>query len=84
MACGLSVVASPVGVNNEIVCKGKNGFLADTCETWVNALEKLLRNRLLRQQMGANGRKLVEQKYCIQKMAPRLESLLRSVAASHQ
>ena len=34
MACGLPVVASPVGMNCHIVEHGVNGFLADTPEEW--------------------------------------------------
>ena len=37
MACGKPVVASPVGVNREIVVDGVNGYLASTKE-WVRAL----------------------------------------------
>jgi len=76
MACGLPVVASPVGVNGEIVRAGENGVLADSASEWVDTLSRLLSDAALRQQMGKVGRKLVEAEYCIQQVAPRLVSLL--------
>lgn len=76
MACGIPVVASPVGVNSEIVQEGKNGFLASTDKEWIIALTKLLESKTLRQELGNTGRKVVEKKYCIQKNAPKLMSLL--------
>lgn len=78
MACGLPVVASPVGVNSVIVQENKNGFLANTEEKWFEILEKLLRDELLRQQMGLAGRQRVAAEYCIQKKAPRLAYLLKT------
>lgn len=80
MACGLPVVASPVGVNVDIVQDGCNGFLAVSTEAWVSALEKLLVNRELRTRMGKKGRALVEERYCLQVTAPRLADLLRQAA----
>jgi len=80
MACGLPVVASPVGVNGEIVRDGVDGFLAGTADEWINALSKLLNNSALRQQMGMSGRRRVESEYCIQKVGPRLVTLLRAAA----
>lgn len=81
MACGLPVVASSVGVNNKIVQPGKNGFLASSNEEWLNALNLLLGNTTLRKEMGAVGRKLVEDEYSIDKVAPTLAAFLISVAA---
>lgn len=78
MACGLPVVASPVGVNGHIVQEGGNGFLADTPQAWVTALAKLLTDATLRQRMGQAGRLRVEQEYCLQVTGPRLADLLRS------
>lgn len=77
MACGLPVVASPVGVNCQLVEHGVNGFLATTLSEWEDALEKLLSNPDLRFKMGQAGRQKVEREYCIQVTAPKLLELLR-------
>ncbi|MDA3878114.1 MAG: glycosyltransferase family 4 protein [Halothiobacillus sp.] len=78
MACSKPVVASPVGVNREIVEQGVNGFLANSHEEWLTALVRLLDNAELREQMGGAGRKRIEDKYCTQQVAPRLATLLRT------
>ena len=80
MACGLPVVASPIGVNLQIVEDGVNGFLADTPAEWKKALGALLADADLRQRMGQAGRRAVEQKYCIQVTGPRLVELLAGLA----
>lgn len=80
MACARPVVASPVGVNSEIVTHGVNGFLASTQEEWVTALRTLKNDVALRQRMGEAGRKRVEERYCLQVTAPRLAELLREAA----
>ena len=80
MACGLPVVASPVGVNAEIVESGVNGFLASTEDEWVDALESLLGDAELRQRMGRAGREKVEQRYALQVTGPRQVELIESAA----
>ena len=80
MACGLSVVASPVGVNSSIVQEGVNGFLADNTKIWINRLEQLLKDKNLRMKMGAKGRLRVEQEYCFQVTGPRLAGWLTMAA----
>jgi glycosyltransferase involved in cell wall biosynthesis len=80
MACGLPVVASPVGVNAEIVEHGVNGFLATTEAEWSEALATLLRDPALRQRMGAAGRRKVEEHYSLQVWGPRVAALLLDVA----
>ena len=81
MACGLPVVASPVGVNAEIVEHGVNGFLAENPDDWSRALKALIGNPELRRQMGAAGRKRVEERYSLQVYGPRVASLLSEIAA---
>ncbi len=84
MACGLPVVASPVGVNRQIVEHGVNGFLAETPEQWEQALRTLLVDSDLRQRMGRAGRQKVEREYCIKMMGPRLAKLLNESAKTHK
>ena len=80
MACGLPVVASPVGVNKSIVQDGLNGYLADNAEDWLGALEGLLLNSQLRKSMGVDGRQQVERLYCLQVTGPRLSKFLMEAA----
>lgn len=79
MACGLPVVASPVGVNQQIVNHGVNGYLASTAESWRNAFRMLFVDDVSRRIMGAQGRRDVEQKYCLQVTAPHLARLFNEV-----
>ena len=82
MACGLPVVASPIGVNTEIVSPTVNGYLASSVNDWVDTLEYLLKDSILRSQMGVVGRKLVEQEYCLQVTAPKLAKLIHKIVKS--
>lgn len=77
MACGLPVVASPVGANCSVVHEGLNGYLAEDTSAWVKHLERLLTSTELRKTMGNAGRQQVEQSYCIQVTGNRLAGLLR-------
>jgi len=83
MACGLPVIASPVGVNAEIVEHGVNGFLAETDAEWREALVTLLRDPDLRSRMGAAGRQKVEKQYSIQVWGPRVAGMLSQVVKGH-
>jgi glycosyltransferase involved in cell wall biosynthesis len=79
MACGLPVVASPVGANAQIVEHGVNGFLAGTEREWRDALAMLLGDPALRQRMGMAGRDKVEREYSLQVYGPRVAQLLYNV-----
>jgi len=84
MAAGKPVVASPVGVNRQIVDHGVTGFLARTEDEWLRALRELRENPVLRKKMGDAGRQNVEQKYSLQVAAPRLAGILRSAVSARQ
>ena len=81
MACGLPVVASPVGVNSEIVENKVNGFLATSTNEWVDALNVLLDSVETRRKMGAAGRQRVQEKYCLTVTATKLLEVLEQCAA---
>lgn len=83
MACALPVVASPVGVNKEMVRDGWNGFLAEGKGDWIQALNTLYENASRREEMGKAGRALVEEKYCLKATGPRLLALLKGVASRY-
>lgn len=79
MACGLPVVASPVGVNSVIVRQGENGFLAASEQEWRDLLVKLIDDPALRLRMGAAGRQRVQEEYSLSVTAPRLVALMREL-----
>jgi glycosyltransferase involved in cell wall biosynthesis len=80
MASGLPVIASPVGVNTEIVEHGVNGFLAETYDEWEIALCTLINDSDLRLRMGRAGREKVERQYSLQVTGPKLVKLLIDAA----
>ena len=77
MACGLPVVASPVGVNAEIVEDGGNGFLARDAGEWVAALARLMGEVELGGQLGKAGRRKVEARYCLQVTGAQVVEVVR-------
>ena len=82
MAVNLPVIASPIGINKEIVVHGQNGYLATSTDEWTNYLEKLIQNSTLRTDMGKIGRKIVEDKYSIQANLPKLVNSLHQALQS--
>jgi len=79
MASGLPVVASPVGVNQQIVEPQVNGYLANSPTDWLVALRELRDSVQKRKMMGQAGRQKAEQMYNLQVTAPRLLNLLSSL-----
>jgi len=70
MAFAKPIIASPIGINSEIVEHDKNGFLASTHEEWEDYLLKLIENPELRKQFGQHGRETMVKKYSLQYVAP--------------
>ena len=82
MACGIPVIASPIGINTKIIQHGVNGFLASTESEWRDAMQKLILDDGLRRSMGEAGRKIIEQEYCLQVTSPQFIQLLHNVRST--
>ncbi len=76
MACGVPVLASPVGVTRDLVRDGENGYLAADENVWVDRLSALLDDAVLRESLGGQGRADVEQRWSLTVHAPRFVSLI--------
>ena len=75
MACGLPVLASNVGGIPESVFEGRNGFLVPPKDPFALATRilYLIENPDLRIAMGAQSRKIAEEKYSLHKMCENIE-----------
>ena len=80
MSAELPVVVSPVGVNREILAHDQVGLAASSPNDWYVALERLSSNHQLGQQMGAAGRRVVQEHYSVIANAPKLANIFREVA----
>lgn len=65
LALGIPAVASPVGVNKNIVDK-EIGYLCSSEEDWYKALSDLLEDKTLRGEMGKNGRSKIINYYSLE------------------
>lgn len=77
MAAGIPAVASPVGVNSEIVKDGVNGYLAFSHEEWVEKMRSLMASTGLRREIGQRGRETVERSYSVEANLPTLVEVLK-------
>lgn len=62
------VIASPVGMNNDVIVNGFNGFLAENVLEWEAAFIKLLSSQLLRKEMGANSYNIIQDRFSYENM----------------
>ncbi|HEX5647781.1 MAG TPA: glycosyltransferase family 4 protein [Nitrospira sp.] len=72
MAVGLPAIASPVGVNQDIVRDGANGFLASSEAEWRAKLIQLCSNAKLRIEIGKAARQTVIDHYSLMAWTPKL------------
>jgi glycosyltransferase involved in cell wall biosynthesis len=81
MARSKAVVATRVGGLPEVVRHGQTGILVDLRPDQIaEAVSYLLSNDDVREEMGANGRKLVEQKFTIGEMVRQFEEVYNKAA----
>lgn len=80
MACGVPVVASPVGHVPRVMTDGREGLYARGGGDWARHLEKLILDPALRARMGAEGRTRVAHTYDYGSQMERLVGVLESAA----
>ncbi|MFX0132878.1 MAG: glycosyltransferase family 4 protein [Candidatus Hodarchaeota archaeon] len=61
MSVGLPVVASPIGINKQLIQDSVNGFFATSQDEWIKKLSLLIENFMLRKKLGMQGWKTVQQ-----------------------
>ncbi len=81
MSAGLPVVASPVGINRNLVEGSGAGFLADSPEQWEEALRTLLADPDLRRRLGSSGRTFVANYANLEDQADKIAALLAGPSA---
>ncbi|MBV9867589.1 MAG: glycosyltransferase family 4 protein [Abitibacteriaceae bacterium] len=78
MAVGIPAVCSPVGATCDIVQHGVHGFLPRNEAEWTEQLGTLIEDKSLRRNLGQAGRARVEDWYCLERQAPRLQMVLET------
>jgi glycosyltransferase involved in cell wall biosynthesis len=78
MAVGIPAVASPVGVNGDILAHGLNGYLVADTAAWIDALQPLLVDAGLRARIGRAARARAENDFSIQAWLPRLVDAMQT------
>lgn len=78
MCVGLPVIATPIPSYEPIIEQGKNGFLANSRQEWIEYLDTL-RNPELRQKIGEHARQSVLEKYSKEEQAKCLITVLRKL-----
>jgi glycosyltransferase involved in cell wall biosynthesis len=83
MACGLPVVATPVGGTAEVVRDDETGYLVPprAVEPLAAAICRLLDDPVHARALGANGRALVEREYSWERIAERTVAVYERVLA---
>ena len=79
MGVGLPVVASPVGINVELINHGESGLLSATSEEWSENLDLLIKNPDKRKKMGLKGRQIVEDRYCVEKYSSEYSEVIKGI-----
>ncbi len=80
MACGLPVVASPVGQIPAAMTEGREGLFARDQREWAAQLIRLIEAPDLRARMGAAARALVVERYALDRQMGELGRVLDSAA----
>jgi glycosyltransferase involved in cell wall biosynthesis len=79
MALGIPTIASPVGMNRDVIRDGESGFLPEDDAAWVRVIDALLTDEALTLRIGLGGRRVVERGYALEQVSRALVTLLRGL-----
>jgi glycosyltransferase involved in cell wall biosynthesis len=77
MSAGIPVVGDDVGVASSVIEPGRAGFVVRTEDEWIEALLALAHDTHLRNRLGENGRRRVEEDYSVERWCPVVAEILR-------
>lgn len=84
MACGVPVVASPVGMLQDLVTPGETGFLPMDAGAWEEGLIRLLDDEAARRDMGERARERVVRDYSVASQVDRVAGILRMAVGGRE
>jgi len=76
---GIPAVASPVGINREVILPGETGYLAVTDQDWQEALIRLVRNPEERKTLGKNALSRAKAQYSLDACSQHLITILETL-----
>jgi glycosyltransferase involved in cell wall biosynthesis len=79
-ASGVAAIASPVGVNREIIEEGQTGLLATTKDEWRDAILRLAADGEKRRRMGAAARERTVERYSREAVVGAWARIIREAA----
>ncbi len=82
-SCGLPAIASPVGINAELIEHGVTGFLADGADQWHAAMEALLADPALADAMSARICETYPGRFSPERNFEQLLAAMCSLKSSH-
>ncbi len=77
LSLGIPAVASPVGVNKDIIDHGVNGYLAGNREEWLAALRRLIADADHRDAAGISGHEKMSREYSVASLKASFLSLFK-------
>lgn len=85
-SCGLPCVVSDIPGNREVVEDGRNGFLISPFDwkKFARAIEILIKNKSLMEKMGMESRKIIEERFSIEKVVEKYIQLYKQILHSKQ
>ena len=78
MALGIPPVCTPIGSNVEVIEHGVTGYLADSPAEWLDALERLVTDSVLRSEMSERVAEVARERYSLASNAERIIEAFRS------